>query len=95
MWLTRKPCHNREIKIHVYANGKCEFLPRDQVSPLFFVYYILLLLHKNKLFYASFMQKNHSGQYLSAYFLFWEFLNLNWFIHVYFAVNVNLNLSNK
>ena len=28
-------------------NGKREFAPRDQVSPLFFVYR-LLLLHKNK-----------------------------------------------
>ena len=35
----------REIKIHVY--GKREFVPRDQVFPLFFVY-CLLLLHKNK-----------------------------------------------
>ena len=28
-------------------NGKLEFVPRDQVFPLFFVY-CLLLLHKNK-----------------------------------------------
>ena len=28
-------------------NGKCEFVPRDQVFPLFFIY-CLLLLHKNK-----------------------------------------------
>ena len=28
-------------------NGKREFVPRDQVFPLFFVY-CLLLLHKNK-----------------------------------------------
>ena len=35
----------REIKIHVYA--KREFVPRDQVSPLFFVY-CLLLLQENK-----------------------------------------------
>ena len=75
-------------------NGKRELVPRDQVFPLFFVYY-LLLLHKNKLFYASFIHKNRPGQFLSAYFLFWEFLNLNLFIHVYFPVNVNLNLSNK
>ena len=35
----------REIKIHVYA--KREFVPRDQVFPLFFAY-SLLLLRKNK-----------------------------------------------
>ena len=28
-------------------NGKCEFVPRDQVFPLFFID-CLLLLHKNK-----------------------------------------------
>ena len=46
-----------------------EFVPRDQVFPLFFVY-SLLLLHKNKWFYASFIQRNRSGLFLSAYFLF-------------------------
>jgi len=28
---------NRDIKIHVYANGKREFVPRDQVFPLIVV----------------------------------------------------------
>ena len=50
-------------------NGKREFVPRDQVLPLFFVY-CLLLLHKNKQFYASFIHKNSSGPFLSAYFPF-------------------------
>ena len=55
-------------------NRKREFVPRDQVSPLFFVY-CSLLLHKNKKFYASFIHKNRFGLFLSAYFLFWEILN--------------------
>ena len=75
-------------------NGKCEFVQRKQVFPLFFVY-CLLLLHKSKLFYASLIHKNRSGQFLSAYFLFWEFLDQLESIHVYCAVIVNLNLSNK
>ena len=37
--------------------GRREFLPRDQVSPIFSVY-SLLLLHKNKYFYASFNHRN-------------------------------------
>ena len=68
----------REIKIHVYAkfNGKREFVPRDQVFP-FIVVYCLLLPLKNKKFQASFIHKDCSGLFLSAYFLFWEILNLN------------------
>ena len=50
-------------------NGEREFVPRDQVFPLFFVY-CLLLLHKNKKFYASFTNKHRSGLFLSAYFPF-------------------------
>ena len=38
-------------------NGRREFLPRDQVFPLLSVY-SLLLLHKNKYFYSSFILKN-------------------------------------
>ena len=41
------PSAIREIKITFTPNGKREFVPRDQVFPLFFVY-CLLLLHKNK-----------------------------------------------
>ena len=37
----------REIKITFTPNGKREFVPRNQVFPLFFVY-CLLLQHKNK-----------------------------------------------
>ena len=40
-------------------NDKREFVPRDQVFPLFFVY-CLLLLHKNK----CFVHKNRSGLFL-------------------------------
>ena len=42
---------------------------RDQVFPLIVVF-CLLLSFKNKLFHASFIGKNCSGQVLSAYFLF-------------------------
>ena len=50
----------------------------------------LLLPRKNKQFHASVINKNCSGRFLSAYFLFSEILNLN----LTFAVNVILNLSN-
>ena len=61
----------REIK-----RRRREFLPLDQVLPLFSVYF-LLLLHKNKQFYANFNHRNRSGLFLSAYFLFWEILNMS------------------
>ena len=57
-------------------NGKREFVPRDQVFPLIVVY-CLLVLQKNKYFHAIFIHKSCSGQFFSAYFLFWEILNLN------------------
>ena len=50
-------------------NGRREFLPRDQVFPLFSVY-SLLFLDKNKLFYVSFNNRNLFGLFLSAYLLF-------------------------
>ena len=50
-------------------NGRREFVPRDQVFPLFFVH-SLLLLHKSKKLYASFNHMNRSGLFLPAYFLF-------------------------
>ena len=50
-------------------NGKREFVPRDQVFPLIVVNCLLLQL-KNKQFHASFIHKNCSGEFLSAYFLF-------------------------
>ena len=37
------------------------------------VYYF----YKNKQFHTRFIQRNCSGQLLSAYFLFWEILNFN------------------
>ena len=56
-------------------NGRREFVTRDQVYVLFSVY-SLLLLHKNKWFYASFIHGNRWGLF-SAYFLFWEILKLS------------------
>ena len=50
-------------------NGRREFVPRDQVFPLFFVH-SLLLLHKSKKFYASFNRMSRSGLFLPACFLF-------------------------
>ena len=50
-------------------NGKREFVPRDQVFPLIVVNCLLLQL-TNKQFHASFIHKNCSGEFLSAYFLF-------------------------
>ena len=50
-------------------NGKREFAPCDQVFPLI-VDKCLLLQLKNKYFHASFIHKNCSEQFLSAYFLF-------------------------
>ena len=50
-------------------NVKREFVPRDQVFPLIVVNCLLLQL-KNKQFHASFIHKNCSGEFLSAYFLF-------------------------
>ena len=43
-WIHRK---ERTLRFTLTPNGKREFVPRDQVFPLFFVYR-LLLLHKNK-----------------------------------------------
>ena len=67
---------SQRLRSTFMPNGKREFVPRDQVFPLIVVY-CLLLLHKNKLFHASFIHKNCSVPFLSAYFLFWEILNLN------------------
>ena len=47
----KNPNNNRvaleRLRFTFTPNGKREFVPRDQVFPLFFVY-CLLLLHKNK-----------------------------------------------
>ena len=78
----------REIKNPFTPYSKCEFAAGDQVFPLIFIY-CLLLLPENKLFQASFIHKNNcSAQFLSAYFLLWEILNLN----LTFAINVTLNV---
>jgi len=69
------------------SNGKREFVPRDQVFP-WIVPYRLLLLHKNKQFHASFIQKNYSGQFLFAYFLFDKFSTWIWRFPL--ALNVTL-----
>ena len=47
-------------------NGKSEFVPRDLIVAL----RLLLRLLNNKYFHPSFIHKNCSGQFLSAYFLF-------------------------
>ena len=43
--------NTREVKHHVYANGKREFVPRDQVSPfcrlLFIIYTHKLVVSRN------------------------------------------------
>ena len=64
------------LRFTFMPNGKREFVPRDQVFPLIFVC-CLLLLQKNKYFHASFIHENYSELLLSAYFLFWETVNLN------------------
>ena len=54
------------LRFTFMQNGRREFVPRDQVFPLFSVN-SLLLLHKNK--YASFNDRNRLGLFLSASFL--------------------------
>ena len=56
-------------------NGKRESVPCDQIFPFIVVYCSLILL-KNEYFQGSFIHKNCSGQFFSAYLLFWEILNL-------------------
>ena len=65
-----------KFRVTFTPNGKRELVPRDHVFP-WIVAYCLLLLHKNKYFHARFIQRNCSGQFLWAYFLFWEILNFN------------------
>ena len=59
----------QRLRFTCTPKGRREFVPRDQVFPLFSVCSLLLLL-KNKQFYASFNHRNRSGLFLSAYFLF-------------------------
>ena len=64
------------LRVTLTPNGKREIAPLDHVFP-FIVVYCLLLLLRNETIHASFIHKNFSGQFLSAYFL----------------LNVNLNLT--
>ena len=73
-------------------NGKRKFVPRDQVSSLTVAYCLLLPL-KIKWFHASFIYKNCSGQFLSAYLYSNKFST--WIWRLPFAVNVTLNLANN
>ena len=66
--LSRQQIVIREIQSHVYPNGKREFVPPDQVFPQLSFTVVSRL---------SFIHKNCSGQFLSAYVLFWEILSLN------------------
>ena len=61
---TYRDVRNAELigRLRFTANGKCEFVPDDQVCRLISVYCLLLLL-KNKQFHASFIRKNCSGQF--------------------------------
>ena len=74
--LKRKRKKIERLRDTFTPNSKREFVPRDQDFS-FIVVYCLLLLLKNKQFHASFIHKNCSEQFLSAYFLFWEILILN------------------
>ena len=70
-----QPCNQvgfaviERLRFTFTLNGKREFVPRDQVFPLIVVNCLLLQL-KNRQFHASFIHKNCSGEFLSAYFLF-------------------------
>ena len=54
------------LRYTITPNGKGDFVPRDQVSPLIVIYCLLYLL-KNKSFHVSFIHKNCSREFLSAY----------------------------
>ena len=54
------------------SNGKREFVPRDQVSPL-----LAVLCPLFSSFTQFFIRKNYFELFLSVHFLFWEILNLN------------------
>ena len=47
VWRELIECFIERLRFTFTPNGKREFVPRDRVFPLFFVY-CLLLLHKNK-----------------------------------------------
>ena len=66
----------REIKIHVYAKQQTLICTTWPSFPLIFR---LLYCFYTKIssFFASFIHRNRSGLVLSAYFLYWEILNLS------------------
>ena len=74
-------------------NGRHEFVPSDKVFP-FIVVYCLLLLLKNKLFQASFIHKNCSGQFHDPLIFCCEKFSTS-ISRLPFAINVTLNLSDS
>ena len=50
------------LRYTITPNGKGDFVPRDQVSPLIVIYCLLYLL-KNKSFHASFIHKNCAREF--------------------------------
>ena len=88
LWRFGKPLLER-LSFTFTSNGKREFVPRDQVSPLILVLFCSLLPRIN-FFYTQFLiLRNCFEPCLSAHFLFWKILNLN----LTFAVYVKLKLS--
>ena len=69
------------------SNGKREFVPLDQVFS-WIVAYWLLLLHKNKSFHASFIQKNFLDSIYLLIFYFDKFSTWIWRLPL--ALNVTL-----
>ena len=57
------------LRLTFTPSDKREFVPRDQLFPSFFVY-SLLLLQKNRQFYASFNYRNRSGLVFICLFSF-------------------------
>ena len=74
-------------------NGRHEFVPSDKVFP-FIVVYCLSLLLKNKLFQASFIHKNCSGQFHDPLIFCCEKFSTS-ISRLPFAINVTLNLCNS
>lgn len=62
---------NLEMKNRVYAQRQTLVWTTNQIFPLFIVYCSFCLL-KNLKVLASFIYENCFGQFLFAYFLFWE-----------------------
>ena len=80
----------REIKIHIYAKRQTLICTAWPSFPLKCHLLLITFTHKKSSFMPVLSIRIVSGQFLSAYFLFWEILNLN----LLFAVNVTVNLSN-